>query len=143
MKDYFDVVAGILINSQNQVLLARHTSSDLYNDLWEFPGGKVEIDEKSFDALSRELKEELGIEMINASQFMKVQYKYEDKNISIKFFIIRNWHKEPLSLEGQELIWVSLCSLDEYEFLPANTSVVKALKNEFLYKIRKNQHIVS
>ena len=132
MKDHFDVVAGILINSHKQVLLAKHMSSDLYNDLWEFPGGKVEIDEKSFDALSRELKEELGIEIINASQFMKVKYKYEDKNISIKFFIIKNWHKEPLGLEGQELTWISLCSLNEYEFLPANTSVVKALKKKFL-----------
>ncbi len=133
MKDHFDVVAGILINSHNQVLLAKHMSSNFYNDSWEFPGGKVEIDEKAFDALSRELKEELGIETINASQFMKVQYEYKDKKISIKFFIIRNWHNEPLGLEGQELIWVSLYSLDEYKFLPANTSVVKALKNKFLY----------
>ena len=133
MKDYFDVVAGILINSHNQVLLAKHISGDLYNDLWEFPGGKVEINEKAFDALSRELKEELGIEIINVSQFMKLQYEYEDKNISIQFFIVLNWHKDPFGLEGQDLSWVSLCSLDEHEFLPANTSVVKALKNKFLY----------
>ncbi len=133
MKDHFDVVAGILINSHNRVLLAKHISSDFYNDLWEFPGGKVEFNEKAFDALSRELKEELGIETINFSKFMKVQYEYKEKNISIQFFIVRNWDKEPLSMEGQELSWVSMSSLDEYKFLPANISVVKALKNEFLY----------
>ncbi|MAD91976.1 MAG: 8-oxo-dGTP diphosphatase MutT [Gammaproteobacteria bacterium] len=131
MKDHFYVVAGILINSYDQVLIAEHVSGDLYHGLWEFPGGKIETNEKALDALSRELKEELGINIKDVSSFMKVKFEYQDKEVSIEFFIINKWHNKPFGREGQNLSWVSLKSLDSYKFLPANEPVIIKLQNKF------------
>ena len=50
-----------LINQQNEVLISLRNSSEEYNGFWEYPGGKVESNETSYDALKREVEEELGI----------------------------------------------------------------------------------
>jgi 8-oxo-dGTP diphosphatase len=125
---HFDVAAGILLDSADRVLIAERLSDGPFHGLWEFPGGKIDAGESAHDALSRELSEELGIEVTACSSFMNLRHEYEDRVVTIEFFIVDAWNREPEGCEGQALRWVSKYRLDAEELLPADMPVVQALQ---------------
>ena len=125
---HFDVAAGILFDSSERVLIAERLGGGAFHGLWEFPGGKIGPGESAADALSRELAEELGIEVTAYSSFMNLHHQYEDRSVAIEFFIVDAWNSEPTGCEGQALRWVSKHRLDAVELLPADAPVVKALQ---------------
>ena len=96
--------------------------------MWEFPGGKINTDETAPQALSRELAEELGIEVTEFSSFMNLRHEYDDRVVAIEFFIVSEWNSDPVGREGQELRWVPAESLVADELLPADVPVVEALR---------------
>jgi 8-oxo-dGTP diphosphatase len=126
--DHFDVAAGILCDSNGRVLIAERLGGGAFNGLWEFPGGKIIAGETATQALSRELAEELGIEVTEYSSFMNLRHQYDDRLVTIEFFIVSDWNSEPVGREGQQLRWVPAESLDADELLPADVPVVEALK---------------
>ena len=125
---YFDVVAGILCDAEGRVLIAERLGSGPFAGLWEFPGGKIGDDETPREALSRELAEELGIDIVDYIAFMNLRHEYEDRIVTIEFFIISDWAGEPVGREGQALRWVPRENLDAAELLPADVPVVAALR---------------
>ena len=125
---HFDVAAGILLDSSERVLIAERLGGGPFHGLWEFPGGKIAPGESAHDALSRELCEELGIEVTACSSFMNLRHEYEDRVVTIEFFIVDAWNKEPAGCEGQTLRWVSIDRLGAEELLPADTPVIMALQ---------------
>ena len=126
--DHFDVAAGILCDSKGRILIAERLGGGPFQGLWEFPGGKINTDETAPQALSRELAEELGIEVTEFSSFMNLRHEYDDRVVAIEFFIVSEWNSDPVGREGQELRWVPAESLDADELLPADVPVVKALR---------------
>lgn len=126
--NHFDVAAGILCDANGRVLIAERLGGGPFHGLWEFPGGKIGPDETSPQALSRELAEELGIEVTAYSPFMNLRHEYDDRIVSIEFFIVSEWNSEPVGREGQELRWVRAELLDAEELLPADKPVVAALQ---------------
>jgi len=126
--DHLEVSAGILCDAKGRVLIAQRLDGGSLHGLWEFPGGKIAAGETAEQALSRELAEELGIEVLECSSFMYLQHEYDDRSVSIEFFIVSHWNCEPLGREGQELRWVLRQSLDARELLPADMPVVAALQ---------------
>lgn len=126
--DHFDVAAGILCDSEGRVLIAERLGGGPFHGLWEFPGGKINTDETAPQALSRELAEELGIEVTACSSFMNLRHEYDDRVVAIEFFIVSEWNSDPVGREGQELRWVAAESLDADELLPADVPVVEALR---------------
>ncbi|MCJ7592336.1 MAG: 8-oxo-dGTP diphosphatase MutT [Woeseiaceae bacterium] len=126
--NHFDVAAGILCDANGRVLIAERLGGGPFHGLWEFPGGKIGPDETSPQALSRELAEELGIEVTAYSSFMNLRHEYDDRIVSIEFFIVSEWNSEPVGREGQELRWVPAELLDAEELLPADKPVVAALQ---------------
>ena len=79
------VAAGILRDRSGRVLIAERTGDHLFAGLWEFPGGKLKEGEESLSALSRELGEELGIEIVDQALFMSLEHDYPDRSVSIDF----------------------------------------------------------
>lgn len=126
--NYFDVVAGVLCDAAGRVLIAERLGDGPFHGLWEFPGGKIAADETAAQALSRELAEELGIEVTVCSSFMSLRHEYDDRVVSIEFFIVSEWNRDPVGREGQELRWVPTDTLDAQELLPADKPVVVALQ---------------
>ncbi len=126
--NHYNVAAGILCDSAGRILIAERLGGGVFNGLWEFPGGKIGADETSLEALSRELAEELGIEVTACASFMNLRHEYDDRIVTIEFFIVSEWNSDPVGREGQALRWVPRESLDAEELLPADVPVVEALQ---------------
>jgi 8-oxo-dGTP diphosphatase len=128
--NHFNVAAGILCDSSGRVLIAERLGGGPFHGLWEFPGGKIGTHETPLEALSRELAEELGIEVTACASFMNLRHEYEDRIVTIEFFIVSRWNSEPVGREGQALRWVPRDRLDTEELLPADVPVIEALRQQ-------------
>jgi len=128
LVNHFHVAAGILCDSKGRVLIAQRLGGGPFQGMWEFPGGKIGEDESPTEALSRELAEELGIEVTACASFMNLRHEYEDRIVTIEFFVVSHWNCEPVGREGQALRWVPRENLDADELLPADVPVVEALR---------------
>ncbi len=126
--NHFNVAAGILCDPDGRVLIAERLGDGPFHGLWEFPGGKIGDDETALEALARELAEELGIEITACASFMNLRHEYDDRIVTIEFFIVSDWESEPVGREGQALRWVPRERLDAGELLPADVPVIEALQ---------------
>ena len=125
------VSAGILINNDNQILLSQRTADKSFPGQWEFPGGKIESSETANEALIRELKEELGIDIDNSYLFKRIEHYYDSFTANIEFFIVDSWSGELSGEEGQLVRWFSAGDLKDLPILAADIPVIEEL-HEFL-----------
>jgi 8-oxo-dGTP diphosphatase len=122
-----EVVAGVIRDRRGRILLARRTEGRDLAGLWEFPGGKHEPGETAEEALKRELREELGIEIEAGVPLIRVPQAYPTKRLRLDVYDIRTWRGTVRGLEGQALAWVPPHKLAEYAMPPADIPVVAAL----------------
>jgi len=120
------VVAGIL-NDNERILLSDRAQARSMQDHWEFPGGKVQSGESAGAALCRELKEELGIRVLEYDHFQTIRHDYPDLSVEIEFFTVSRWQGDPEGIEGQSLRWVARSLLTRERILPADSPIVEAL----------------
>jgi len=123
------VAAAAIFNEQGQLLLALRGKNQHQGGLWEFPGGKVEPGEAVEQALLRELEEELGvrIDLAATRPLIKVPYHYPDKSVLLDVFLVESFRGEPYGREGQEVRWVAVDQLPQYQFPAANQPIVNSL----------------
>ena len=76
--------------------------------LWEFPGGKAEGGETDDDALRRELREELGVNVVRAVAVHVRDHEYPRAVVRVRFYVVHAWEGTPRGAEGQEVAWVRL-----------------------------------
>ena len=126
--NHFNVAAGILCDAEGRILIAERLGGGPFQGLWEFPGGKIGDGETAVEALSRELAEELGIEVTSCASFMNLRHEYDDRIVVIEFFLVSDWASEPVGREGQALRWVPREQLNADELLPADVPVIEALQ---------------
>ena len=126
--NHFDVAAGILCDASGRILVAERLGDGPFHGMWEFPGGKIGADETAPEALARELAVVLGIEVTVCAPFMNLRHEYDDRTVTIEFFIVSAWNSEPVGREGQALRWVKRDQLDSVALLPADEPVVEALQ---------------
>jgi 8-oxo-dGTP diphosphatase len=122
------VVAAALCDRSGRVLIAQRPESSHMAGRWEFPGGKVGVDESEHDALLRELREELGVR-VHAPQFcLRLTHAYPDRTVELSCWIVREFSGEPLGLDGQQLRWVAPCDLGRQDILEADRPFIEALQ---------------
>ena len=122
-----EVVAAIIQRSGGDFLLAQRPPGKVYAGYWEFPGGKVEPGEPPADALTRELHEELGIDVERAYPWIVRNYVYAHAHVRLNFFRVTRWRNQLTSRELQAFSWERLPDIGVSPILPANGPILRAL----------------
>ena len=122
------MVAAALYDAQGQVLIAERPQGKHMAGRWEFPGGKVNRGESERDALERELREELGVEVESAEPLMRLSHAYADRDVELSLWVIGGYRGTPRALDGQRLKWVAPARLAAEDILEADRPFVAALQ---------------
>jgi 8-oxo-dGTP diphosphatase len=123
------VVACVLVDTDDRILLAQRPKGRSMAGLWEFPGGKLEQGETPEACIIRELKEELGITVKPAclAPLTFASHGYEKFHLLMPLYVARRWEGVATPLEGQNLSWVRLNELRSYDMPPADEPLVAML----------------
>tara|TARA_B100000073_G_scaffold2917_1_gene2394 strand:- start:496 stop:912 length:417 start_codon:yes stop_codon:yes gene_type:complete len=123
------VSSGLIIQN-NKVLIGLRSESDNGGGLWEFPGGKIEIDESSEDAVIRELNEELDIVVHKPKKIMQYLHRFKNLIYDISFFEVVSFKGSIKKIVHDELKWVDLASINNYNFISGDLLIIEGLINE-------------
>jgi 8-oxo-dGTP diphosphatase len=123
------VSAGVVIEDDHVLITLRKKGSHLA-ELWEFPGGKVEVGESPQRALARELQEELGIEVHVGDPLEVTYHQYEEKDVLLLFFLARRaaGSPEPQARDVGGWRWASAHDLDPQSFPAADLAVLEKVR---------------
>jgi 8-oxo-dGTP diphosphatase len=123
------VAACALVNPDVRVLIAQRPIGKSMAGLWEFPGGKIERNERPEDTLIRELREELGI-VVDAACLAPLTFAshaYPDFHLLMPLYVCRRWQGTVTALEGQTIAWVRPNRLRGYPMPPADEPLISHL----------------
>lgn len=149
-KPYIRVAAGLIFDRRGRILLGQRPDGKAWPGWWEFPGGKIESGETVIDALTRELDEELGIQINTAYPWVTYIHEYPKNTVELNFCQVYSWQNEPFGREQQALDWVdpNAIRLDESEYpiapgggslLPAALPPLRWLRISDKYRISNIQ----
>lgn len=131
LKKIVKVVEAIIENEEHEILCALRSPNMTMPNMWEFPGGKVEVNEDIYSALEREIEEELGCRIVTTGEVYNENiHEYEAfivHLISIKCSVIEG---APTPSEHSKLIWLKRQNLDSLTWAPADVPIVNILKLE-------------
>ena len=125
------VVVGGLIYQNEKILICQRKKEGDHPLKWEFPGGKLKDSENNKEALKRELKEELSIEVNEMIFFDEYLYEYKklSKNLKLVFFQIFQFEGEIQNKVHQQLKWIDISKLGDYDFLEGDLKIINKLMN--------------
>ena len=108
-----EVAVGVLIERndaghEGRFLLTSRPEGKVYAGYWEFPGGKLEQGETAKQALYRELHEEMGISVTDATPWITQRSHYPHADVELRFFKISDWSGVLHGHEGQQLAWQTI-----------------------------------
>tara|TARA_B100000989_G_scaffold296926_1_gene281249 strand:- start:1636 stop:2055 length:420 start_codon:yes stop_codon:yes gene_type:complete len=129
-RNSLDVVACILFKKK-KILISSRPLGKNYSGFWEFPGGKVERGENYFEALKREIYEELSVYIFKKDIviFDSYDYEYPEYKVKLRFYACRKWTGTILPRENQSLKWINPRELGNQKILSSNKNIVKKLLN--------------
>ena len=125
------IVVGGLIYQNKKILICQRKKEGDHPLKWEFPGGKLKDSENNKEALKRELKEELSIEINEMIFFDEYLYEYKklSKNLKLVFFQIFQFEGEIQNKVHQQLKWIDISKLGDYDFLEGDLKIINKLMN--------------
>lgn len=128
------VVAAALYDAAGAVLIAERPAGKPLAGRWEFPGGKIAAGESDLEALARELREELGIELARDAQaprhVLTLRHDYPDRCIELRCYAVPGFTGTVQPLDGQRLKWVAPAALDAEDILEADRPFIAALQQD-------------
>jgi len=122
------IVTAAIVERNGTFLVTRRPDGVHLAGLWEFPGGKCEPGESHEDCLRREIREELGVDILVLSEVFRVSHSYDDRIVELHFFRC-DIHAAPQPLIGQEIRWVPGTGLLDLEFPPADAELIELLRS--------------
>ncbi len=120
-------VLGIILNDEGQLFMSLRPPHVDMPGWWEFPGGKVEAGEETFDALRRELFEELGINVTEAAFSKQYTHDYDHCSVLLDVWHVLDYEGEPSGCEGQAVRWVPLDDVADYKLLDGCMPILEDL----------------
>ena len=121
-------VAAAVFQRDGRVLIARRPSKGLLGGLWEFPGGKVEANETLPEALAREIREELGVEITVKEKLGDYRHAYTHFKVRLSAFFVSLENSEPAALEASEIRWVLPAELKNFPMGKIDRSISNDLE---------------
>ncbi|MBI5448051.1 MAG: 8-oxo-dGTP diphosphatase MutT [Gammaproteobacteria bacterium] len=121
------VVSGVIQNPEGLYFVALRPPHVPFSGVWEFPGGKIEPGESAYEALVRELQEEVGIQVHAARPLLQFEHTYPARIINMSAWSIDAFEGEPHGAEGQEFDWVNIDKLLTLTFPDANYTLIHHL----------------
>ena len=129
-RKFVNVVAG-LIYKKGKLLVCQRRADGAFPLKWEFPGGKVEAGETDIDALRRELREELAIEMRGATLVYQHTHSYADGPVvSLRFYRVHDFGGDEKNLVFEATSWVGFAELERIDFLEGDRPIIRKLVAE-------------
>ena len=130
IKKITDVVAA-LIWQEGKFMICQRPAHKARGLLWEFVGGKTEPGETRPQALIRECREELDVEVSVGEVFMEVDHVYPDITVHLTLFHAAIARGVPKLLEHKDIRWIHPDQIGEYEFCPADEEILKRIRETF------------
>ena len=124
--DKFDVVAAIIIKNDKYFIAQRNKHKHMGLS-WEFPGGKVENGETFENALKREIKEELNINIAINNKLGEENYKDEKINVKLHYFLCSHTSGEIYLNEHEDSAWITKNEFKNYNFAEGDSDIIKLL----------------
>lgn len=121
-------VVAALIRDGDRFLIGQRPAHKKRGLLWEFIGGKTEPGETKEEALVRELKEELDIEIKPNDIFIDVIHEYPDMDVNLTIFNAEIVSGEMKLLEHNAIKWITKDEIDDYDFCPADVDILAKIK---------------
>jgi len=125
--EILSVVVGVLMDTAGKVLVAQRPPGTHLAGKWEFPGGKRNPGEPPFEALQRELHEELGIAVQTARPLIRVDHDYPGRRVHLDVWRVAAWQGSPFGAEGQAVQWLEPTGLGELSMPGANGPIIEAV----------------
>lgn len=131
-NQHIQVVAAVIFDANNEILLATRPDDKSFAGFWEFPGGKIEKGETPFAALQRELWEETGLHIHKAQLWQTITVEREEHKVFVQFWqvLYDDWSGELQARENQQFAWQNPKNITVSPILPNNASIIKALAQE-------------
>src|SRR5712692_6669760 len=122
-------VVAAITPSGKRLLICQRKRGDRFGLKWEFPGGKIEPNEQPQDALQRELREELGVEVKIGAELYRTRHRYPelDRELELIFFSASLPDTPLENLAFEDVVWAEVAKLEQYDFLPADRALVVKL----------------
>ena len=122
---------AVIWNQAGQILIDRRKVGGTMGGLWEFPGGKIEPGETVEACIVREIQEELAIEIAVGEHLISIEHTYPTFNLTLTVHHCQHISGVPQPIESEEIRWVNIDDLDNYQFPAANIAIINALQSGF------------
>ena len=126
-------VVAALIWDKDKFMICQRPAHKARGLLWEFVGGKVETGETKQQALVRECQEELAVTVDVGVVFMDVTHEYSDLTVHLTLFHAAIREGVPQKLEHNDIRWITVGEIDQYDFCPADETILDRLRKEYLH----------
>jgi 8-oxo-dGTP diphosphatase len=120
------VVAAVIAKDERYLVTQRRPTAVLPL-LWEFPGGKVEIGETDLEALKREVKHRVGVDIEPGAQISSVAHAYEHYTVELHLYDCRITAGQPSAVNVHQFRWVESDDFDRLPFTPADEASMSKL----------------
>ena len=123
------VVAAVII--QDELVLATQRSYGDYKGKWEFPGGKIENNETKEEALIREIKEELSVDIKVNKHYLTVEYQYPDFYLEMDCYLCDITRGSIKLTVHSNLAWTHIDDLEKLDWLEADKPIISLIKSQY------------
>jgi 8-oxo-dGTP diphosphatase len=120
---------AVIWNQTGQILIDQRKVGGTMGGLWEFPGGKIEPGETVEACIEREIWEELAIEITVGEQLISIDHTYPTFHLTLTVHHCQHISGVPQPIESEEIRWVNIGDLNNYQFPAANIAIINALQN--------------
>ena len=133
-KAHKQIGVAVISDTQGKIIIDRRQAKGEMGGLWEFPGGKIEPGETIKECIKREIKEELEIEIKVGDRLTTIIHDYTTFKVTLYVHLCQHLSGKPQPIECDEIHWVDVSSMNNYQFPQANAKIIDLLQERGINK---------